>query len=242
MTDAPQNPEDLDGDDLLAAEYALGVLQGDERQQAARRIESDLAFASLVDAWEALLSPLAADYPEVAPPASVKEGLDLLLYADRVLKADPEPKGKRRGLLHSLGFWRGLAGACLAALLLAIILPLTLLQEPDLRLVAALESAESDVRYLAVYDADEDRISLSRSSGTPGPDQVFELWKIDGDAAPVSLGVLPSGEQITLGLVAESRDRLGQGMVLAISIEPEGGSPTGQPTGPVVAVGALQAI
>jgi anti-sigma-K factor RskA len=33
---------------------------------------------------------------------------------------------------------------------------------------------------------------------------------------------------------------LGEGAALAISLEPKGGSPTGAPTGPVVALGALK--
>jgi anti-sigma-K factor RskA len=38
------------------------------------------------------------------------------------------------------------------------------------------------------------------------------------------------------------QQQLEQGAVLAVSVEPPGGSPTGQPTGPVVATGDLKNI
>ena len=38
------------------------------------------------------------------------------------------------------------------------------------------------------------------------------------------------------------QQKLAQGAVLAISLEPKGGSPTGKPTGPVVASGDLKSI
>ncbi len=245
MTMVPPDPETPeDDDDLLAAEYVLGVLGGEEREALARRIEGDAGFAGLVDRWELLLAPLSADFPSVAPPESVKEGLDLLLYADQVLdRGEGEGARRRPGLWRSLGFWRGLAAASLAALLIAVVLPFLPLEErPELRFAAALESGDSDVRYLAVYDADNEQINLSRISGEAGAGRTFELWKIEGDRAPVSLGLIPAGQTAALRLLPDRAEGLNQGVVLAISQEPEGGSPTGQPTGPVVAVGALQPI
>ena len=35
-------------------------------------------------------------------------------------------------------------------------------------------------------------------------------------------------------------EELGEGVTLAVSLEPSGGSPTGAPTGPVLLAGALQ--
>ena len=55
--------------DLLAAEYVLGSLEGEDARQAARLLESDAAFAAAVRQWEARLAPLAAYAPPVAPPA-----------------------------------------------------------------------------------------------------------------------------------------------------------------------------
>ncbi|TIO39068.1 MAG: anti-sigma factor, partial [Mesorhizobium sp.] len=51
MTLAEENGPERGGDDLLAAEYVLGVLAADERQIASRRIDTEAGFARLVDAW-----------------------------------------------------------------------------------------------------------------------------------------------------------------------------------------------
>ncbi|WP_184060625.1 anti-sigma factor domain-containing protein, partial [Sphingomonas aerophila] len=67
--------------------------------------------------------------------------------------------------------------------------------------------------------------------------RVAELWRIGADGVPRSLGLLATGQATQLSL----RPRTGPGLgeTLAISIEPSGGSPTGAPTGPVVATGVL---
>ena len=52
MTLAEDNGPERGGDDLLAAEYVLGVLPAEERQIASRRIDAETGFARLVDGWE----------------------------------------------------------------------------------------------------------------------------------------------------------------------------------------------
>lgn len=68
---------------------------------------------------------------------------------------------------------------------------------------------------------------------------MHELWAIAGDAAPVSLGVVPENGRITLTLPDALRGSPQSGLVLALSDEPPGGSPTGAPTGDVLAVGEV---
>ena len=72
MTDV-DNHEQLSPNELLAAEYALGVLASTERSAAAQRVARDGAFATLVVAWEERLAPWTAELPEVAPPPQVWE-------------------------------------------------------------------------------------------------------------------------------------------------------------------------
>ncbi|MER9049772.1 anti-sigma factor [Mesorhizobium sp. M0923] len=234
MTLADDNGPERGGDDLFAAEYVLGVLAADEREIASRRIDADAAFARLVDAWEAHLSPMAAAYPETEPPIRVKEALDRRLFA-----AEP-----RAGLWSSLGFWRGLAAAAIAALAIYIALPYVNppVVEPQTRLVASLAAEGSDVKYLVVYDAVRHDVGLSHVSGERAAGKDFELWMIEGKNAPVSMGVIPAGATAHLAIPPAVREKLAQGAVLAVSVEPAGGSPTGQPTGPVVAAGDLKSI
>lgn len=240
MTLAEDNGPERGGDDMFAAEYVLGVLPADERQIASRRIDSETDFARLVDGWEDHLSPLAAAYPEIEPPASVKAAVDRRLFASTAAA----PAEHRPGLWSSLAFWRGLAAAAVAALALYIAVPYVNppAVQPQTRLVASLAADGSDVKYLAVYDAAHHDVSLSHVSGERASGKDFELWMIEGKNAPVSMGVIPSGATAHIVVSPAAQQKLAQGAVLAVSLEPPGGSPTGQPTGPVVAAGDLKSI
>ncbi|RWM17021.1 MAG: anti-sigma factor [Mesorhizobium sp.] len=232
MTPAEDEGSERGGDDLFAAEYVLGALAADEREIASRRIDADAAFARLVDAWEARLSPMTAAYPETEPPIRVKEALDRRLFI-----AEP-----RAGLWSSLAFWRGLAAAAVAALAIYIAVPYLKPPVEQPRLIASLAADGSDVRYLAVYDAARREIGLSHVSGERAAGKDFELWMIEGRNPPVSMGVIPAGQTAHVTISPAVQERLAQGAVLAVSVEPAGGSPTGQPTGPVVATGDLKSI
>ncbi|RWN45374.1 MAG: anti-sigma factor [Mesorhizobium sp.] len=242
MTLAEDTGPERGGDDLLAAEYVLGVLDADERQIVARRIDADTVFARLVEGWEVSLSPLAAAYPKIEPPVSVKTAVDRRLFANAA--AVTTPAESRGGLWSSLAFWRGLAAAAVAALAIYILVP-TLnppVEQPQARLVASLAAEGSDVRYLAVYDAAHHEVGLSHVSGERASGKDFELWMIEGKNPPVSMGVIPAGATAHIVVSPAAQQKLAQGAVLAVSLEPSGGSPTGQPTGPVVAAGDLKSI
>lgn len=227
----------LGGDEAVAAEYVLGVLDAGERAAAARRVDADAGFARLVDGWEARLSPLGNGYAPVEPPASVKQAIDRRLFASTANAA-----GQSRGLWASLAFWRGLSIAAIAAAAIAVAVPLmTPPPQPPQQLVASIAPQKSDVAYMAIYDPARGEIGLSHVAGERGADRDFELWVIDG-GAPKSLGVVVAGETVRVDVPANMRPTLAAGATVAISLEPRGGSPTGAPTGPVVAAGALRSI
>ena len=228
------------GDDMIAAEYVLGVLPADERLVVADRIEADRDFAQIVDGWELHFAPLAAGYPDAEPPPAVKAVIDRRLFAER---REDRTASSRPGLWSSLAFWRGLATAALAALAIYIALPFyNRPVQPQTRLVASLVADASDVRYLVLYDAAEGDVALSHVSGERGDGRDFELWMIEGKNAPVSMGIIPVGQSTHVLVSPIAKQKLAAGAVFAVSLEPAGGSPTGQPTGPVVAAGDLKSI
>ena len=104
MTSVDNNEPERGGDDIVAAEYVLGVLPAAERTAAARRIDLEAAFARLVEQWEGYFAPLAAAYQAVEPPASVKTALDRRLFAigGAAPSTPPQP-----GFWSSLALWRG---------------------------------------------------------------------------------------------------------------------------------------
>jgi anti-sigma-K factor RskA len=66
----------------------------------------------------------------------------------------------------------------------------------------------------------------------------YELWALPKGGNPVSLGVLPIEGTSTRALTAIQKAALASSSQVAVSIEPPGGSPTGQPTGDIVFVAA----
>ncbi len=228
------NPEE-GGDDILAAEFVLGVLPSAEQARVAHRVETDAAFASLAAAWEERLLPMADVYRAEDPSPAVKRALDLRLFGETARAVAPA------GRWASLWLWRSVAALATAAFLLAVALPQLLgpPAEPASRLIASLTAEGSDVTYLAMYDPETGAVSLAHLAGAPEAGRVFQLWVARGDEAPVSLGVIASGVPVRVSVAEATRGLMTDAAHMAISVEPPGGSPTGQPTGPVVAVGDL---
>lgn len=241
MTLTDDHGSELNGDDLLAAEYVLGVLAADQRQKASYRIDTDQAFARRVDGWEGRLAPMAAAYPEIAAPSWIKTAIDRQIFTQADKKS---AKTSWFDKWAPLAFWRGLATGAVIAALFAIAVPFFNIpdQKAPAMLVASLAADNSDVKYLVVHDAASPNIALSHVSGERALGRDFELWMIEGDNAPVSMGIIPVGAAVQVAVSAQAQQKLAQGAVLAVSVEPAGGSPTGQPTGPVVAAGDLRSI
>ena len=249
MSAERDKPEALEGDDLLAAEYALGVLEADARAEAQARLREDAAFAAKVEAWNAKLAPLAEGLAPQTPPASVKQQLTERLFGGD----EPASKGAP-GFLDSLAFWRGAtavaAGAALAAFALVMVGPTA--SQPDPRLqpgyFAALRAQDASPVVLVRYDPDAGELFISGPvEGEADQPVQPELWVIPPGqgAVPRSLGLIASvtGDLTDrVEIDAETGREIAQGATLAISLEPPGGSPTGAPTGPVIALGAVQTL
>ncbi len=106
------------------------------------------------------------------------------------------------------------------------------------RLIAVLQPADAGAAWLIQAGGDGAMVRPVSAPALPSG-KSFELWAVPGAGAPMSLGLL-SGDRVTvLDLGGAARARLVPGALLAVSIEPAGGSPTGAPTGPVVYTGRL---
>jgi anti-sigma-K factor RskA len=228
MTDIG-NHEALSADELTAAEYALGVLAGAERDAAAQRVARDRAFAALVAAWEERFAPWAAEIPEVAPPPQVWERIAAQLSG---------AQRQRPRFWQSLVFWRGFGiASALAAACLAVLLYLSAASQQS-ALVASIEGDGQRI-FVAVIDVRRAAIAVVPAAYRPDPTRVPELWLIPPGGKPLPLGVLPSDRPGQITIPATVADQARRDAGLAVSLEPPGGSPTGQPTGPVIGSGKL---
>lgn len=230
-----------DRDQLLAGEYVLGVLRGGARARLEARLRDEPALARAVAQWEARLAPLLLNLPEQEPPAAVWRQVEQRIAP----KPHLAPEDDAAGWWNSLLFWRG---ASFSLLLAAVFLLLPLLRPaapppapvtaaaPVQRFVAVVNDARGQPLWLlACYKGpDQVRIQPVRAPAAPGGKD-YELWLVSGDGgpAPVSLGVLGSRNRTVYLPPEQAQIMWKQAQAFAVSEEPQGGSPTGQPTGPV---------
>ena len=228
MTDIGDH-EAFSADELSAAEYALGVLAGAERAAAAQRVARDRAFAALVAAWEERLAPWTAELPEVAPPPQVWERIAAQLSG---------AQRQRPRFWQSLMFWRGFGiVSSLAAACLAVLLYLNVASQ-QAELVASIEGDGQRI-FVAVIDVKRAVIAVVPAAYRSDPTRVPELWLIPSGGKPLSLGVLPADGLAQIAIPPAFADQTRRDAIVAVSLEPPGGSPTGQPTGPVIGSGKL---
>ena len=222
----------LPDEELLAAEYALGVLSSAERAAAEQRFARDQGFARLVAEWEQRLAPWAAEIADVAPPPQVW---------DRIVGALPS-QTQNPGLWQSLVFWRGLslAAGALAAACLATLIYLGTLTQPQ-PLVATIEG-DGHRHFVATIDTRRGTVAVVPAAFNADATRVPELWLIPADGKPRPVGLLRADQTVTLTLPAELAALAKGDAVLAVSLEPPGGSTTGLPTGPVIATGKLTSL
>lgn len=231
--------------DLLAAEYALRLLDGEAETEARRLVAADPAFAEAVAAWEERLAPLVAEVGEVEPPREL---------IDRIRRAVAEAPQGGAAILpfrRKLGLWQGYAAAVTAvAASLALFLAYDLSRAPSpvvvpdrpAVMVATLASGETEASLAVAYDAAEASLLVTPGRLVALPGRDYQLWIIPEGRSPISLGVIPAAAPHRLRVPAEASPHFGARSTLAVSVEPAGGSPTGQPTGPVVATGNLLTV
>ena len=119
---------DLPDNDLLAAEYVLGTLEGDERREAERLLATDPAFARSVTVWQQRLTPLAAQVTPAAPPAHLWGRIEANIPSPAT--ADILPFRRR------VRFWQGTTVAALA--IAASLAAFIVLHQPEPQRVAVL--------------------------------------------------------------------------------------------------------
>jgi len=225
-----------EGERLTAAEYVLGVLGAAERHQAQQRLAHDQAFASAVAFWEERLGVLADAVAPVAPP---DRAWSRIARAVRM----PDPSQPRESLWQSLAFWRSFAiGA--AALAAASIGGLTFvaISPPRAPLLATLGTSSGQPTFVAAINAGGTSLTVVPAALLTQDPRAMELWLIPAGDKPHSLGLISPARPVRIDVPRELAARMTPDTALAVSMEPPGGSPTGQPTGPVIASGKLASL
>ncbi|MDB5575635.1 MAG: hypothetical protein JWR80_811 [Bradyrhizobium sp.] len=268
----------------LAAEYALGTLDADERAQVETMMSVDKEFTAMVEAWQQKLGVLNQMVGSVEPRPEVWDRIKtaiggseqqspLLLPEapptpanDVIATAAPVDASNVIQLSARARRWRNIATAttAIAAALVAMVatqvyapdrLPdglrpkvrtqvvevkTTVTPPPSGQFVALLQKDSASPAFILTVDGTSKNFTVRRVGATPEPGKSFELWLVS-DKLPRarSLGVIGGNDFTTRpALAAYDTDTVNKA-TYAVTLEPEGGSPTGVATGPIVFTGKL---
>lgn len=227
--------------EILAAQYVLGTLRGRARRRYEALLRQRPAWQRAAEWWFSRIHLLALTSRAVPPPPRVWRNIEARLYGSKAT---------------ATGWWRAFAlGSSTLAMALAFLLvgnwqrepvpvPPVVVTEPAM--VAIMNNEQARPAWMLSLNKSADGNTVMRVVTLPGAapvkDKSFELWVLPADkSAPVSLGLMPLQGTQTLQVAGNIAPLLKSGG-LAVSLEPSGGSPTGQPTGAVLYQGKLAEI
>ena len=216
---------------LLAGEYVLGLLRGAARARFERLLMESRTLAAEVTAWEGRFASWALQLSPIAPPGYLEWRLMGRVRAD----------SRGRGTAMRNTFWRTWAVAATVVLAIVVVTQrLTPPTEVKAAEFALMSDAKGNPLWLISVHPEANRVDMKVVTPNPPPaGKSYELWMIPDGGKPVPMGLMNETGQASETVSTELLARLGQAKALAISEEPQGGSPTGQPTGPVLWVAPL---
>lgn len=227
--------------DQLAAEYALGLLEGEDLLAARGLMANEPAFAAQVAFWESRLAPLLDEIGGAVP--------DEALWQRIAAEIETAPGGEVVSLQARLRFWqRAAAGAAMAAVgsVALLVLQPTNPTTPPLPtggpLVASIPIGDTPLRLGVTYLPDRQEMLISASGLTADGVHDHELWLVPPQGELRSLGVVRPGREASMALDPDLADLIQDGAQMVLTREPLGGKRPGEAAGPVVAEGAFRTV
>ena len=271
----------------LAAEYALGTLDADERAQVETMMSVDKDFAAMVQAWEYRLGVLNQMVGSVEPrpevwdrirtAAGLSEPQEPLVLPEAPLpppvdvrtrcgcrgrgKLQRHPSGypapalaqnrdlhhgdRRRPGRHDRGRDISAGPASRRHSPQAAHTggrgqdPPTP-APPSAQYVAVLQKDGGSPAFILTVDGATRNFTVRKVGAQPEPGRSYELWMVsDKLQRPRSLGVIGGNDFTARPVLAAYDPEVVNQATYAVTVEPEGGSPTGVATGPIVFTGKL---
>ena len=213
----------------LAADYAIGLMPPTARKRFEHLLQDDAPLRAELARWNTHLSQLTEPLLEQPVPDHVWQAI--------VARIEPQT-------LHVPArrpFWSWVRLSALACSLLIALTVGLLYNRDSVQYKATLLSGtaqpglsiEAHSDYLNVRPLELAAVDGGRS---------LELWAIPVEGKPVSLGLIPRDGDGRIVLSQSQQQLIRIPVVLAVSLEPQGGSPTGQPTGSVLYQGPLASL
>ncbi len=219
---------------LLAAEYVMGTLRGRARSRFEYYVAQDKALAGRVDLWTNEFARLDASLSPVKPPRRVWKNIAARLGITR-----------KRRWWDSVGLWRStavIAASITVAVLSYVVITPPPVVEPEY--VAVINNQQAQAAWLVKADVQTHTLRVQVLAPQKlAADKAFELWLLPAEKkSPISMGLMPASGSLRLPLDPSLVSMLSSAAGVAVSLEPDGGSPTGQPTGPILYQGAIQLL
>lgn len=234
---------------MLAAEYVLGTLHGRARRRFEALLRSRADLRDDVRYWERRLADLQAGFKPVPPREVVWAAIDREINAGTRATL---PVRTRSAQLRFWQTWSVLATAASVVLAFGLVREMRQPQPPvqivrvevpvpqPMPYVALLQPSGSQAQWLVTMSPERKLIRVSEMGehSMESGRESLELWVIGDDGKPRSLGLLPMEGEEDMPMPGDMP--MPKKPALAVSREPMGGSPTGQPTGPVIVVTPAQ--
>ena len=214
-------PDHYQRNHALAAEYVLGTLRGGARRRFETWMLESPRVRRQVWYWERRFQSLNRGIVERQPPAVVWRRIQARI-------------GRRRPAVRA---WWWPVGSMLAASLVLALVLLWPSAPVSQQYVGVVQNSQAEPLWVlrTITDNGHRRLSLQGVNVEAVDGKDFELWLLPRSGAAISVGLLPAGGgQRSTSLSERQLEVLRRSRALAVSLEPAGGSPTGQPTGPVL--------
>jgi anti-sigma-K factor RskA len=276
----------------LAAEYALGTLDADERAQVETMMSVDKDFTVMVQAWEfrlgvlnqmvgaveprpevwdriktaaglsepqaPLVLPEAPPLPPPSPPPAAPEVVAAATVADNanVIRLSAEVRRWRNVATFTTAIAAALIAMIAAGIYQPDLLPDGIRPKPrtqvvevktpptpapaSAQFVAVLQKDGGSPAFILTVDGATKNFTVRRVGAQPEPGKSYELWIVsDKLQRPRSLGVIGGNDFTARPVLSGYAPDVVSQATYAVTVEPEGGSPTGVATGPIVFTGKL---
>lgn len=221
---------DRDDIEMLAAEYALGTLDADERSEVAARRQREADLDAAITAWETRLSPLLERAGDAAPRAGL-----LAEIQKEIAAREASGGGSVVELRRQVTRWKTIASGAMAmaACLFGLVIYTGALQPPqEQQFVAVFQDGDAPPRFIMSVNLKTRELTVRPVAAELPAGKTYQLWIVSDKLAPGphSLGLLDKPGNPTRKKLRQFTPELLQNATFGISVEPEGGSPTGKPS------------
>ncbi|MGF9693460.1 anti-sigma factor [Rhizobium sp. 0TCS1.26] len=227
----------------IADDYVLGLLDEAETAEVEAELQRNAALSRAVAAARERFLPLDMTATPTDFPADLWARIEAQLPGQQPMDVVTAPAAEvarpDAAAANDNRVWRWRAGAfagLAASLILAAGLTFSVTRTVEPLVVAVLVNEAGDVQAV-VEDFGSERAVIRLLNDVSVPDdRTMQVWTLPSrDMGPVSIGLLDERRSARLDPPPLPLPQDAQ--LYEITLEPKGGSPTGRPTGPILAKG-----